>query len=91
MSVTEADRLHPEPSEIRMNSLHRFEAPGGDTFTDFHNRKKEELVRIVSENSMRNILVASHAYVTKCLIIAALDLPVEEYVDKITIKNTSIS
>ncbi len=91
MSLTEADRLYPELSEIRMSRLHMLKAPGGDTFVDFHNRKKEELVRIISENSMGNILVASHAYVTKCLIMAALDLPVEEYADKINIKNTSIS
>ena len=77
VSVTEADRLYPELSELRRNRLHTFEAPGGDTFTGFHNRKKEELVRIISENSMGNILVVSHAYVTKCLIMAALDLPVE--------------
>jgi len=91
VSVTEADRLHPELSEIRMNRLHTFEAPGGDTFADFHNRKKEELMRIISENSIGNILVVSHAYVTKCLIMAALDLPVEGYADKIHIKNASIS
>ena len=91
MSVTEVDRLHPELSEIRMNSLHKFEAPGGENFTDFHNRKKEELARIIGENSMGNILVVSHAYVTKCLILAALDLPVEGSADKINIKNTSIS
>jgi broad specificity phosphatase PhoE len=91
VSVTEADRLHPELSEIRRNSLHKFEVPGGDTFADFHNRKKEELMRIISENRMGNILVVSHAYVTKCLIMAALDLPVEGYADKIKIKNTSIS
>ncbi|MHC4321060.1 MAG: histidine phosphatase family protein [Planctomycetota bacterium] len=91
VSVTVADRLHPELSEIRMNSLHEFEAPGGDSFTDFHNRKKEELARIISENSMGNILVVSHAYVTKCLIMAALDLSVEGYADKINIKNTSVS
>ena len=74
-----------------MNSLHKFEAPGGDNFTDFHNRKKEELARIIGKNSMGNIMVVSHAYVTKCLILAALDLPVEGYADKINIKNTSIS
>ena len=91
VSVTEADRLYPELSELRRNSLHTFEAPEGDTFTDFHNRRKEELARIISENSMGNILVVSHAYVTKCLIMAALDLPVEGYADKIKIKNTSIS
>ena len=91
VSVTDADRLYPELSEQRRNSLHTFEAPGGDTFVDFHNRKKEELIRIISENSMGNILVASHAYVTKCLIMAALDLTVEGYADKINIKNTSIS
>jgi alpha-ribazole phosphatase len=91
VSVTAADRLHPELSEIRMNSLHKFEAPGGENFTDFHNRKKEELARIIAENSMGNILVVSHAYVTKCLILAALDLPVEGYADKTNIKNTSIS
>ena len=91
VSVTEADRLYPELSELRRNSLHTFEAPGGDAFTDFHNRRKEELVRIISENRMGNILVVSHAYVTKCLIMAALDLSVEEYADKINIKNTSVS
>ncbi len=91
MLVTEVGRLHPELSETRTNRLHRFEAPGGDTFDDFHNRKKGELARIVSENSMGNILVVSHAYVTKCLIMAALDLPVEVYADKIKVKNTSIS
>ena len=91
VSVTEADRLHSELSGIRMNRLHKFEAPGGDTFASFHNRKKEELARIISENGMGNILVVSHAYVTKCLIMAALDLPVEGYADKINIKNTSIS
>ncbi len=91
VSVTEADRLHPELSELRANRLHRFEVPGGDTFIGFHNRKKEEFARIISENSMGNILVVSHAYVTKCLIMAALDLPVEGYADKINIKNTSIS
>ncbi len=91
VSVTAADRLHPELSETRMNRLHKFEAPGGDTFAGFHNRKKEELARIISENSTGNILVVSHAYVTKCLVIAALDLPVEGYADKINIKNTSIS
>ena len=91
VSVTEADRLHPELSEIRMNSLHKFEAPGGDTFADFHNRTKEELARIISENSMGNILVVSHAYVTKCLIMAALDLPLDEHANKINIKNTSVS
>ena len=91
VSVTEADRLYPELSELRRNSLHAFEAPGGDTFTDFHNRRKEELVRIISENRMGNILVVSHAYVTKCLIMAALDLSVAEYADKINIKNTSVS
>ena len=91
ISVSDADRLHPELSEIRMNRLHKFEAPGGDTFDGFHNRKKEELARIISENSTGNILVVSHAYVTKCLVMAALDLPVEGYADKINIKNTSIS
>ena len=91
VSVTEADRLHPELSEIRMNRLHKFEAPGGDTFADFHDKKKEELMRIISENSMGNILVVSHAYVTKCLIMAALDLPLDEHANKINIKNTSIS
>ncbi|MHC4139133.1 MAG: histidine phosphatase family protein, partial [Planctomycetota bacterium] len=91
VSVTEADRLHPELSELRMNRLHKFEAPGGDTFAGFYNRKKGELARIISENSMGNLLVVSHAYVTKCLIMAALDLPVEGYADKINIKNTSIS
>ena len=91
VSVSDADRLHPELSEIRMNRLHKFEAPGGDTFAGFHNRKKEELARIISENSTGNILVVSHAYVTKCLVMAALDLPVEGYADKINIKNTSIS
>jgi broad specificity phosphatase PhoE len=91
VSVTEADRLHPELSELRRNRLHTFEAPGGDTFAGFHNRKKEELMRIISENSMGNILVVSHAYATKCLVMAALDLPVEEYADKINIKNTSVS
>ncbi len=91
VSVTEADRLHPELSETRINRLHKFEAPGGDKFTDFHNKKKEELVRIISENSMGNILVVSHAYVTKCLIMAALDLPVEGFADKINITNTSVS
>jgi len=91
VSVAVADRLYPELSEIRMNSLHEFEAPGGDAFADFHNRKKEELIRIISENSMGNILVVSHSYVAKCLIMAALDLPVEGYADKIKIKNTSIS
>ncbi len=91
VSVTEVDLLHPELSEIRMNRLHKFEAPGGDTFAGFHNKKKEELAKIISENSMGNILVVSHAYVTKCLIMAALDLPVEGYADKTKIKNTSIS
>ena len=91
VSVTEVDRLHPELSEIRMNRLHKFKAPGGDAFADFYNMKKEELVRIISENSIGNILVVSHAYVTKCLIIVALDLLVEEYADKINIKNTSVS
>ncbi len=91
ITTTEVDRLHPELSEIRMNRLHKFEAPGGDTFTAFHNKKKDEFIRIISENSMGNILVVSHAYVTKCLIMAALDLPVEGYDDKIKIKNTSIS
>ena len=91
VSVSDADRLHPELSEIRMNRLHKFEAPGGDTFAGFHNRKKEELARIISENSTGNILVVSHAYVTKCLVMAALDLPVEGYADIINIKNTSIS
>ena len=91
ISVNDADCLHPELSEIRMNRLHKFEAPGGDTFAGFHNRKKEELARIISENSTGNILVVSHAYVTKCLVMAALDLPVEGYADKINIKNTSIS
>ena len=91
VSVSDADRLHPELSEIRMNRLHKFKAPGGDTFAGFHKRKKGELARIISENSTGNILVVSHAYVTKCLIIAALDLPVEGYADKINIKNTSVS
>jgi broad specificity phosphatase PhoE len=91
ISVSDADRLHPELSEIRMNRLHKFEAPGGDTFAGFHKRKKEEFARIISENSTGNILVVSHAYVTKCLVMAALDLPVEGYADKINIKNTSIS
>lgn len=91
VSVAEADRLHPELSEIRMNRLHKFEAPGGDTFTCFHNRKREELDSIISENCMGNILVVSHAYVAKCLIMAALDLPVEGYADTIKIENTSIS
>jgi broad specificity phosphatase PhoE len=91
ISVSDADRLHPELSEIRMNRLHKFEAPGGDTFAGFHKRKKEELARIISENSTGNILVVSHAYVTKCLVMAALDLHVEGYADKINIKNTSIS
>lgn len=91
VSVTESDRLHPELSETRKNNLHKFEAPGGDTFAGFHDRKKEELIRIVSENSMGNILVVSHAYVTKCLIMAALDLPLDEHADQINIKNTSIS
>jgi hypothetical protein len=53
--------------------------------------KKGELVRIISENSMGNILVVSHVYATKCLIMAALDLPVEGYANKINFKNTSIS
>ena len=91
VSVSEADRLYPELSELRRSSLYSFEAPEGDTFAGFHDKKKEELVRIISENSMGNILVVSHAYVTKCLIMAALDLPVEEYANKINIKNTSIS
>ncbi len=91
VSVTEADRLHPELSETRTNRLYKFEAPRGDAFDGFHNRKKEELVKIISENSMGNILVVSHAYVTKCLIMAALDLPVEGYANKINFKNTSIS
>ena len=91
VSVTDADRLHPELSELRANRLHKFKAPGGDAFIGFHDKKKEELARIISGNSMGNILVVSHAYVTKCLIMAALDLPVEGYADKIKIKNTSIS
>ena len=91
MAVTEADRLYPELSEIRMSRLHMLKVPGGDTFADFHNKKKEELARIVGENSMGNILVVSHAYVTKCLILAALDLSVEGYAHKVNIKNTSIS
>ncbi len=91
MSVTEADRLHPELSEIRKNRLHKFEAPEGDTFAGFHDKKKEELARIVSENSIGNILVVSHSYVAKCLIMAALDLPLDEHANKINIKNTSIS
>jgi broad specificity phosphatase PhoE len=91
VSVTEADLLHPELSETRRNRLHKFEVPGGDIFTGFHDKKKGELARIISENSMGNILVVSHAYVTKCLIMAALDLPVEGYANKIRIKNTSIS
>ena len=91
ITTTEVDRLHPELSEIRMNRLHMFKTPGGDTFTDFHNNKKEELKRIIRDNSMGNILVVSHSYVTKCLIMAALDLPVEGYANKINIKNTSIS
>ncbi len=91
VSVTEADRLYPELSEIRMNRLHTFEVPGGDTFADFHNEKKEELIRIIGENSMGNIMVVSHAYVAKCLILAALDLSVEGYAHKVNIKNTSIS
>ncbi|KHE93826.1 MAG: histidine phosphatase family protein [Candidatus Scalindua rubra] len=91
MSVTEADSQHPELSETRKNNLHKFEAPGGDTFAGFHDRTKEELARIIGENSMGNILVVSHAYVAKCLIIAALDLPLDEHANKINIKNTSIS
>lgn len=91
VSVTESDRLYPELSEIRMNSLHKFQAPGGDTFACFHDKQKGELARIISENSMGNILVVSHAYVTKCLIMAALDLSLDEHANKINIKNTSIS
>ncbi len=89
--VSEADRSNPELSNIRMNRLHMFEAPGGDRFTDFHNTKKEELTEIIKSNSMGNILIVSHSFVTKCLIMAALDLPLEMYANKINIKNTSIS
>ncbi len=91
ITTTEVDRLRPELSEIRMNRLHKFKAPGGDNFIDFNNNKKEELKRIIRDNSMGNILIASHSYVAKCLIMAALDLPVEGYANKINIKNTSIS
>jgi len=90
-TTTEVDRLHPEFSEIRRNRLHMFKAPGGDTFAGFHDNKKEELERIIRDNSMGNILIVSHSYVTKCLIMAALDLPVEKYANQINIKNTSIS
>jgi probable phosphoglycerate mutase len=89
--VSEADRSNPELLDIRMNRLHMFEATGGDRFTDFHNTKKEELTEIIKSNSMGNILIVSHSYVTKCLIMAALDLPLEMYANKINIKNTSIS
>ncbi len=91
VSVTDADRLYPELKEIRADRLHKFEAPDGDAFADFHNKTKEELLRIISENSMGNILVVSHAYVVKCLIMAALNLSVEEYAVKIKINNTSIT
>ncbi|MHC4267198.1 MAG: histidine phosphatase family protein [Planctomycetota bacterium] len=91
VTTTEVDRLHPELSEIRMNRLHMFKVPGGDTFAGFHIDKKEELKRIIRDNSMGNILIVSHSYVTKCLIMAALDLPLEGYANKINIKNTSIS
>jgi Fructose-2,6-bisphosphatase len=90
-TTTEVDRLHPELSEIRVNRLHMFKVPGGDSFASFHNNKKEELERIIRNNCMGNILIVSHSYVTKCLIMAALDLPVEGYANKINIKNTSIS
>lgn len=90
-SVTESDRSNLELSHIRMNRLHMFEAPGGDRFTDFHNTKKEELTEIIKSNSTGNILIVSHSYVTKCLIMAALDLPLEMYANRINIKNTSIS
>ncbi|GAX61982.1 phosphoglycerate mutase [Candidatus Scalindua japonica] len=91
LSVTEADRLFPELTELRAKSLYKFKAPGGDIFFDFYNGKKKELIRILSENSKGNILVVSHAYVTKCLIMAALDLTLEEYANKINIMNTSLS
>ncbi len=91
LTITEADRLHPELSETRVNRLHIFQVPDGDNFIEFHNNKREELSRIICDNSMGNILIVSHSYVTKCLIMAALDLPLEGYANKINIKNTSIS
>ena len=91
LTTTEADRLHPELSEIRGRRLHLFKVSGGDNFIDFHRNKKEELKRMIRNNSGGNILVVSHSYVTKCLIMAALDLPLEEFSNKINIKNTSIS
>lgn len=89
--VTSADHLKPELSDIRKHNLHTFEAPFGDTFIDFYRKINREFLRILEDNNTGNILVVAHSYVTKCLIIAALNLPVENYANRINIKNTSIS
>ncbi|MDR4508614.1 MAG: histidine phosphatase family protein [Candidatus Brocadiaceae bacterium] len=91
VSVTSSEQAHPALSEIRIHKLHEFKAPEGDTFTDFHHRIKDEFMRIFHNNSKGNILVVSHSYVAKCLIIAALNLPLETYANTIRIKNTSLS
>jgi broad specificity phosphatase PhoE len=90
MNSSNLKLLSPELSDLRTNRRHLFEVPNGDNYKYFFQSKKEELERIIANNSAGNILIVSHSYVVMCLLIAVLDLDLGKFANY-NVDNASIN
>ncbi len=90
MTWDELRESRPDLDDDRTRNRHRFAAPGGDSFPDFHDRNRQELERILSECPGGNVLVVAHSYVVISLIIASLELPLAGHASE-SILNASAS
>lgn len=84
-------RDFPEINEMWDNDFANYHAPDGESVRDVYLRMRNEVMRIVTENEGKSIVIASHGAAIRCLTTYLLGIPIEKIATVGWHDNTGIS